>query len=140
MGLEVNVTWGDSWRRPKEGLGRVVDQVQDAAPATRETWSPGDPAIDVYIYVSGKVWQHERSGVRLGTLSERGRNSLRVMIYVPDEITQADEAVTYFKAALDEVAQKVQTRLNKRRPDWPIDRLVAEILSLTPSSSGVADG
>ena len=130
MGLEVNVTWGDSWRRPKEGLGRVVDGVQAAAPATRTDWVQGDPSVDLYIYVSGSVWQHQRQGIQLGRLDTRGRNSLRVMIYVPDELADEAESVGYFRTTLDEVADRVRVRLLKRRPAWPIDSLVAEIRSL----------
>ena len=87
MGILVNLTWGDSWRRPKEGLGRVVDQVQ-AAGALRMPTGPDDPSVDIYIYVSGSVWQHQRDGFRLGTLSSRGRDWLRVMIYVPDDLAE----------------------------------------------------
>jgi hypothetical protein len=41
-----------------------------------------DPSVDIYIYVSGSVWQHGSRGFRLGTLSARGRDWLRVMMYV----------------------------------------------------------
>jgi hypothetical protein len=35
VGLEVDVTWAvHGWRRPKEGLGHVVDRVQARASAT----------------------------------------------------------------------------------------------------------
>lgn len=132
VGLEVNVTWGDSWRRPKGGLGRVVDRVQAAAPATRTDWVQGDPSVDLYIYVSGSVWQHKRQGIRLGTLSSRGRNSLRVMIYVPDELADEVESAVYFRTTLNEVADRVQVRLSRTRPGWPIDSLAAEIRLLHP--------
>lgn len=132
MGLEVNVTWGDSWTRPKEGLNRVLEELVAKGPATRENWCEGDPALDIYVYVSGAVWQHERQGVQLGTLSDRGRDSLRVMIYVPDEITDEPEAVEYFRDTLFQVSDLVRARLLERRPAWPINDLVDEVLSLSP--------
>ena len=44
VSLIVNLTWGDSWRRPKEGLGRVVDEVADAAALIPKPKSPEDRA------------------------------------------------------------------------------------------------
>ena len=132
MALVLNVTWGDSWKRPKRGLADVVAELQSRAEVTRVEHAEGDPMVDLYVYVSGAVWKHEREGFRLGTLSDRGRYSLRVMIYVPDEITGAAEATEYFRNVLDEVAAKVRERLTKRRPEWPIDELVGDVLSLRP--------
>lgn len=132
MALEVNVTWGDSWRRPKHGLSDVVSEVQGRAKNTRQDHVEGDPTLDLYIYVSGAVWKHDRQGFRLGTLTDGGRDSLRVMIYVPDDLIEADDAIAYFHDTLVEVAEKVRDRLTRRRPGWPIDELVADVLSLQP--------
>jgi hypothetical protein len=130
MALEVNVTWGDSWRGPKQGLADVVSEVQGRAENTRRTYVEGDPTLDLYIYVSGAVWRHDRQGFRLGRLTDGGRDSLRVMIYVPDDVTEADDAIAYFNDTLVEVADKVRDRLTRRRPGWPIDELVDNVLSL----------
>jgi hypothetical protein len=132
MALEVNVTWGDSWRRPKQGLADVVSKVQRRALDTRQSYVEDDPTLDLYIYVSGAVWQHNRQGFRLGTLTDGGRDSLRVMMYVPDDLTESDDAIAYFHDTLVEVAEKVRDRLTRRRPGWPIDELVADVLSLQP--------
>jgi len=132
MALEVNVTWGDSWRRPKQGLADVVSDVQRRALNTRQSYVEGDPTLDLYIYVSGAVWQHNRQGFRLGTLTDGGRDSLRVMMYVPDDLTESDDAIAYFNDTLVEVAKRVRDRLSRRRPSWPIDELVADVLSLQP--------
>ena len=43
------------------------------------------------------VWQNGREGFRLGTLSDRGRDWLRVMIYVPDELEEETASVEYFR-------------------------------------------
>jgi len=134
MGLLVNVTWGDSWRRPKEGFGRVVERIQAASVALPKPTGPDDPSIDVYIYVPGAVWQHEKEGFRLGTLSARGRSWLRVMIYVPDQLRDEDEAVRYFDTTFENVAQAVEMRLRKRRPGWPVETLVHQVRELRPSS------
>jgi hypothetical protein len=101
MGILVNLTWGDSWRRPKEGLGRVVDQVQAAGSALPKPTGADDPSVDIYIYVSGSVWQHQRDGFRLGTLSSRGRDWLRVMIYVPDDLAEEVASIAYFRETLE---------------------------------------
>lgn len=132
MALEVNVTWGDSSRRPKQGLSYVVSEVQGRAKNTRQTHVEGDPTLDLYIYVSGAVWKHDRQGVRLGPLTDGGRESLRVMVYVPDDLSEADDAIAYFHDTLVEVADRVRDRLARRRPGWPIDELVADVLSLQP--------
>ena len=66
----------------------MVDRVQAASSTVPKPTGPDDPSVDIYIYVSGGVWQHQRGGFRLGTLSSRGRNWLRVMIYVPDELAE----------------------------------------------------
>lgn len=134
VGILVNLTWGDSWRRPKAGLGRVVDAIQQTSRGLPKPTGPDDPSVDIYIYVSGKVWQHDDSGFRLGTLSARGRNWLRVSIFVPDQITEESESVSYFQETLEAVADAVRARLRKRRPEWPIDELVAQIRSLRPGS------
>ena len=39
-----------------------------------------------------------------------------VMIYVPDDLTEADDAMAYFHDTLVEVAEKVRDRLTRRRP------------------------
>lgn len=57
---------------------------------------------------------------------------MRVLIYVPDDLTEADDAIAYFHDTLVEVAEKVRDRLTRRRPGWPIDELVIDVLSLQP--------
>ena len=91
-----------------------------------------DPSIDVYIYVSGAVCQHGREGFRLGTLTSRGRDWLRVMIYVPDELEEESAAVEYFRETLNSVAAAVEERLRARRPNWPVEELAAQVRSLRP--------
>jgi hypothetical protein len=46
------------------------------------------------------VWKQDRQGFRLGRLTDGGRDSLRVMIYVPDDLTEADDAIAYFHDTL----------------------------------------
>jgi hypothetical protein len=84
------------------------------------------------IYVSGSVWQHGREGFRLGTLSDRGRDWLRVMIYVPDELEEETASVEYFRDTLNAVSAAAEKRLSARRPDWPVALLVSQVLSLRP--------
>ena len=134
MGLLTHLTWGDSWRRPKEGLGRVVDGIQARSKELPKPVDADDPSVDIYIYVSGAVWQHEEEGFKLGNLSDRGRNWLRVMVYVPDDLAGEDESKRYFATMLEDVATAVEERLRKRRPDWPIDTLVEQIRLLKPAA------
>mgnify|MGYP007023468488 CR=1 FL=1 len=78
------------------------------------------------------MWQHNADGFKLGTLSPRGRSSLRVMIYVPDNLKDEDESKTFFQATFESVADAVEARLRKRRPDWPVDMLVQQVRLLKP--------
>lgn len=133
MGLLVNLTWGDSWRKPKEGLGHVVDSITVASQNVAKPTSPDDPSVDIYIYVSGAVWQHAKSDFKLGTLSGRSRNWQRVSIYVPDHLTGEAESVSYFNDTLENVALAVDARLRRTRPEWPVEELVRQIRSLKPS-------
>ncbi|MDU0315232.1 hypothetical protein RKE38_16150 [Phycicoccus sp. M110.8] len=55
MGLVTHLTWGDSWRRPKEGLGRVVDGIQRKSGELPKPVDADDPSVDIYIYVSGAL-------------------------------------------------------------------------------------
>jgi hypothetical protein len=134
MGLLTHLAWGDSWRRPKEGLGRVVDAIQKKSTNMPKPVDADDPSVDIYIYVSGAVWQHEDHGFKFGTLSARGRNWLRVMIYVPDHLTGQEESERYFTTTLEDVAVAVEARLRKKRPDWPIETLVDQIRQLKPAA------
>lgn len=134
MGLLTHLTWGDSWRRPKEGLGRVVDGIQVKSRELPKPSDADDPSVDIYIYVSGSVWQHDDDGFKLGTLSPRGRSWLRVMIYVPDSLKDEEESKAFFDSTLEDVATAVEARLRKRRPDWPIDTLVQHIRHLKPAA------
>lgn len=130
VGVLTHVTWGDSWRRPKEGLGRVVDSIQARSAQLPKPSDADDPSVDIYVYVSGAVWQHGESGFRLGTLSTRGRSWLRVMIFVPDHLRDEAESNDFFAVTLEGVAEAVEARLLKRRPDWPIDVLVEQVRAL----------
>lgn len=132
MGLLTHLTWGDSWRRPKEGLGRVVDGIQVKSRELPKPSDADDPSVD--IYVSGSVWQHDDDGFKLGTLSPRGRSWLRVMIYVPDALKDEEESKAFFDSTFEDVATAVEARLRKRRPDWPIDTLVQHIRHLKPAA------
>lgn len=69
MGLLTHLTWGDSWRRPKEGLGRVVDGIQAKSKELPKPMDADDPSVDIVIYVSGSLWQHDDDGFKLGTLT-----------------------------------------------------------------------
>lgn len=83
----------------------------------------------------GAIWQHgEESSFRLGSLSHRGRAWLRVMIYVPDTVEGEEESVAFFRETLDQVAIAVEARLQRRRPEWPIDELVAQVRQLKPAA------
>jgi hypothetical protein len=132
MGVVTHLAWGDSWRRPKEGLGRVVDGIQAKSAELSKPTEADDPSVDISIYVSGAVWQHNADGFKLGTLSSRGRSWLRVMIYVPDNLKDEDESKTFFTATFESVADAVEARLRKRRPDWPVDTLVQQVRLLKP--------
>jgi hypothetical protein len=111
----------------------VVDRVRAASSTLPKPTGPDDPSVDIYIHVSGSVWQHQREGFRLGTLNSRGRNWLRVMIYVPDELAEEISSITYFRETLELVTEAVAARLRKRRPDWPIQEITAQIRSLIPA-------
>jgi hypothetical protein len=134
MGLVTHLIWGDSWRRPKEGLGRVVDGIQAKSKELPKPMGADDPSIDIYVYVSGSVWQHDDDGFKLGTLSPRGRSWLRVMIYGPDPLKNEDESVAFFDSTFEDVAIAVESRLRRRRPDWPIETLVQQIRYLKPTA------
>ena len=136
MGIVVNLTWGDSWRQPKEGLSRVIKSIQEtSAQSLPKPVDADDPSVDIYIYVSGSIWQHgEEASFRLGSLSHRGRAWMRVMIYVPDTVQGEEESVAFFQETLDQVAIAVEARLQRRRPEWPIDELVAQVRQLRPAA------
>lgn len=134
MGLLLHLTWGDSWRRPKEGLGLVVDRIQAVSGQLPKPTGPDDPSVDIYIYVSGSVWQHGGEGFRLGTLSDAGRSWLRIQVFVPDNLCGEEESIAYFQRVLDEVAVAVEARLRKRRPGWPVEALVTQIRALNPAA------
>jgi len=132
VALIVNVMWGESLRRPREGLGRVVDRVQAAARELPLQESPDDGAVDIYICISGSVWQHDEKGFRLGNWSDRGRR-LQVMIYVPDELCEEAESIEYFRRTLDAVAESLAARIeHRRRPRGAFNGAVAEIRSIKP--------
>ncbi|AKT52451.1 hypothetical protein ADJ73_16355 [Arsenicicoccus sp. oral taxon 190] len=71
---------------------------------------------------------------KLGTLSARGRKWLRVMIYVPDQLTGQEESEMYFTTTLEDVAVAVEARLRKKRPDWPIETLIEQIRQRKPAA------
>jgi len=54
------------------------------------------------------------------------------MIYVPDNLKDEDESKTFFQATFESVADAVEARLRKRRPDWPVDMLVQQVRLLKP--------
>jgi hypothetical protein len=134
MGLLTHLTWGDSWSRPKEGLGRVVDGIQAKSKELPKPMDADDPSVDIYIYISGSLWQHGEEGFKLGTLSPRGRSWLRVVIYVPDPLKDEDESNAFFDSTLESVATAVESRLRKRRPGWPIETMVQQIRHLKPTA------
>ena len=53
---------GNSWRRPRKGLGRVVDGIQAKSTELPKPAGVDDPSVDIYVYVSGSVWQHGDDG------------------------------------------------------------------------------
>ncbi|MER3389469.1 MAG: hypothetical protein RJQ01_05495 [Microcella sp.] len=114
----------------KEGVSNAADQIAQRSSLLPKPTGPDDPSLDVYIYIPGKTWQHEKSGYKLGSLSEKSRAWQRVMIYVPDELTDEDEAIQYFDRTLADVADAVEAKLRKRQPLWPIDQLVGYLRSL----------
>lgn len=138
VGVLVYVVWGDAWRRPREGLGRVVDSVQQASLALPKPAGLDDPSVDIYIYVSGAVWQHGREGFRLGTLTSRGRDWLRVMIFVPDQLAEESAAIEYFRDTFNAVGAAVEKRLRARRPNWPVEELAGQVRSLRPGKTTTA--
>jgi len=117
----------------KRGLMRAVSDIRERSELLPKPTSPDDPALDVYIYISGNNWRHERNGFKLGSLSERSRSWQRVMIYVPDELVDEDEGRVYFSETFEAVAKQLEVKLRVRRPEWPIDVLVRELRSLKPS-------
>ena len=88
-----------------------------------------DFLLDVYVYISGDVWQHNESGVQLGNVGRKTR-SLWVRIYVPDEVSGRDQAAAFLASALSADAGLVRDRLRRRAPEWPADELAAELISL----------
>jgi hypothetical protein len=54
------------------------------------------------------------------------------MIYVPDDLKDEDESEAFFTLTFDSVADAVEARLRKRRPDWPVETLVQQVRLLKP--------
>jgi hypothetical protein len=132
VGILLQEVWGNEARYGTP-LGTVIKRIRDASRFLPEPVDVDDPSVDVYLYFSGKHWRHERSGFKLGTLSSRGRSWLRVMIYVPDDLSEEAASVAYFRETFEAVAESVAARLRKRRPDWPIDEITRQIRALKPS-------
>lgn len=132
MSLVLNFTHDGDFR--KKGLRLAVADVQERSSKLPKPTDFNDPTIEVDIFVSGNNWSHDKSGFKLGTLSERGREWQRVMVYVPVELLDENETREYFDKIFDEIASAIEVKLRKRRPDWPIESLVREVRSLRPSS------
>lgn len=56
------------------------------------------------------------------------------MIYVPDSLKDEDESVAFFDCTFEHVAIALESRLRRRRPDWPIETLVQQIRQLKPTA------
>lgn len=55
-------------------------------------------------------------------------------IFVPDPLQDEEESNAFFDATLEDLAIAVESRLRRRRPDWPIETLVQQIRHLKPSA------
>jgi hypothetical protein len=60
------------------------------------------------------------------------------MIYVPDELEEESAAIEYFRDTLNSVAAAGEKRLRARRPNWPVEDLVAQVRSLRPERTTAA--
>jgi hypothetical protein len=132
----LNSTFGGAGIFGRPEVHSVLQIFGSRADESRRGYRPGeDFLLDVHVFVSGDVWQHGRSGVRLGHVGHKTR-SLWARIYVPDEITTREQALGFFEGVLPEAARLVRDRLRRRAPGWPADDLAAELAGLARSSSG----
>jgi hypothetical protein len=130
MPTRVSACFGGAGIFGKPEVEAVLRVLAQGARETRSGYQPGeDFLLDVYVYVSGDVWQHGQSGVRLGNAGRQSR-SLWVRIYVPDDVASRDQAEAFLAGALSDAAGLVRDRLRRRAPEWPADNLAAELTSL----------
>jgi hypothetical protein len=128
--LIMNATFGGAGIYGKPEVESVLRSLMAAAERSRVQYQAGENfLLDVYVYISGDVWQHGRSGIQLGNIGRKSR-SLWVRIYLPDEVTTRDQAAEYLASALPAAAGLVHSRLRRRAPDWPADDLAAELTGL----------
>jgi hypothetical protein len=128
--LIVHAKFGGAGIFGKPEVLSVLRSLAEGAQKSRAWYRQGeDFLLDVHVLVSGDVWQHGRSGVRLGHIGRKSR-SLWVRIYVPDEIAAREQAAQFLAGALPEAAGLVRSRLRRRAPDWPADDLAAEFAGL----------
>jgi hypothetical protein len=126
----MNATFGGAGIYGKPEVRSVLQSLMAAAERSRVQYRAGeDFLLDVYVYISGDVWQHGRSGIQLGNIGRKSR-SLWVRIYLPDEVTTRDQAAEYLASALPAAAGLVRSRLQRRAPEWPAGDLAAELAGL----------
>jgi hypothetical protein len=117
--VTVNATFGGAGIFGKPEVKLAWKSLAAKAGQSRAPYVPGQGLLlDVQVFVSGDVWQHRRSGVRLGHNARTSR-SLQVQIYVPDEVTTWEQATVFFTGALTEAAELVRDRPRRRVPDLP---------------------
>ncbi len=99
--------WGDGSRARPAARRRT-------ASTTHGGYEEGVIALlDVHIFVSGDVWQHDRSGVQLGSVGRKSR-SLWIRIYVPDDVETEEEARCSLVEAFAAASERVRRRLELR--------------------------
>ena len=130
MAIIISACFGGTGIFGKAEVKSVVRLLAQGSKKTRRAYRPGeDFLLDVYVYVSGDVWQHDQSGVRLGNVGRKSR-SLWVRICVPDDVSGRDQAVAFLAGALAQAAGRARDRLRRCAPEWPADDLAAELLGL----------
>jgi hypothetical protein len=135
----LNATFGGAGIFGKPEVRSVLQSLAAGAEESRARYRPGeDFLLDVHVFVSGDVWQHGQSGIRLGHIGHRTR-SLWVRIYVPDEVTTQEQAERFLAVALLEAAGLVRNRLHRRAPAWPADDLAAELARLARTVGFASD-
>jgi hypothetical protein len=74
--LIMHATFGGAGIYGKPEVESVLRSLMTAAEQSRLHYQAGeDFLLDVYVYISGDVWQHGRSGVQLGNIGRLRRRA-----------------------------------------------------------------